>query len=202
MKRTIPTIVTLLAVVIARASDIASTLHFNPSLSREANPLVRLVGVQTGGRVGVMVLSNVVFVILAVVWPLWFYWRYPAAALPLQPKNVREFASLQLFNRILPHGEFLRFCFLGVPFPKNRMQLARCFGFVISWTIVFGSFLAAFSWWARHAWHWHAYERYRASFAIGNYPVMELLPCFPVAFLAAVVFFRMEYAGLKTQPSE
>jgi len=42
--RAIVGIVTFISVSATRAADLATTLHFNPSLSREANPLSSVLG--------------------------------------------------------------------------------------------------------------------------------------------------------------
>ena len=191
MKRTVPTLITLLAVTAARASDLATTFHFNPSLSHEANPIVA----RFGADAPVLLLTNALAVTLFVLAPLFCYWRFPAAPLSSRPASLRAFISLQLYGRDLGPDEFRRAALLGIPLPRNGVQLLRLMGIALSWTVVFGSFLAVFAWWATWEWHWQAYQRVRGFLAVGGYPILELVLCMAFFYLAAVLHFRIEFAS-------
>ena len=193
MKRTLPTIITFFAVTAARASDLLTTFHFNPSLSHEANPIVP----RFGADASTLLLTNLLGVIIFLLVPLFIYWRFPAAPLQSIPTNLREFACLQLYGRILSPSELCRAVFLFVPLPKNGLQALRFMGFALSWTVVFGSFLAVFSWWAIWGWHWHSYQQFFGTFAIANYPVMLALLCLVFFFVASVGYFRMEFSAFR-----
>jgi len=195
MKRTVWTILAFFTVTVARASDLATTFHFNPTLSREVNPFVALVG----GSTTSLLLSNLFGLVLLLYIPLLLYWRVPLRRLDVVPATVRDFASLLLYGRVLARGQFLRACLLGSPLPKHWIQVLRLWGFAGCWTVAFGSFLAAFSWWAVSGWQWTWYQAFRSYLAPGNYPVVELLACIPVGYLAAVAFFRTEFSEFKSQ---
>ena len=191
--RTLPTLITLFAVIAARASDIATTFHFNPSLSHEANPIVA----RFGADAPTFVLTNALAVLVFILVPLYFYWRFPTAPLQSTPASLREFICLQLYGRILGPGEFYRAILMGVPFPKNWVQLFRFAGIALSWTVVFGSFLAVFSWWAIWGWRWHGYQHFRAAFAVGGYPTLDLFLCLGFLYLASFIYFRREFASFR-----
>jgi len=195
-KRSLTALVTLLTISAARAADIGSTLHFNPSLSKEANPIVAVFG---AGLPTLMIL-NFVFVTLFLLIPLFLYWRYPAATLPGQsPVNAREFISLQLYGRVLPAASFLRGIVLGFPFPRNRLQALRAIGFVLTWMVAFASFHAAFSWWAINAWKWHGYQQFRAGYSFNGYPLLEVTLAYAFGVVAAIRYARMEFATFLRQ---
>ncbi|MCW3061760.1 MAG: signal peptide protein [Capsulimonas sp.] len=197
MKRTLPTLITLFAVTVARASDIATTFHFNPSLSQEANPIVA----QFGAGASTMVLTNVVGVFVFLFVPLFFYWRFPSTPLQSIPANVREFICLQLYGRLLLTREFFRAILLGVPLPKNWLQILRFLGIALPWTMVFGSFLEVFAWWASCSWHWRGYGQFRAVFAIGGYPTVDLILCVAFFFMVSFQYFRGEFSSFRNDRS-
>lgn len=199
MKRTVFTLMTFCILSAARASDIATTLHFNPTLSHEANPFVSVWGTHVRG----LMWSNFLGILILQYLPLWIYWRYSSRRLCPFPLNIREFASLQLFRRILSKQEFLRASFLGVPMPKDLLQAVRLWGVAGSWTLAAGSCLAVFNWWAVWGWHWSEYGKFRATVSVGGYPMLELLCMVPIYYVAAWVYFRSEfYAARKFKETE
>ena len=189
MNRTLTTLITLFAVTIARAADLATTFHFNPSLSHEANPIVSVFEADAS----TLLLTNILGVIVFLFVPLFFYWRFPAAPMQATPANLREFICLQLYGRLLGRGEFCRAILLLWPFPKNRRQFLRFVGIALSWALVFCSFFAVFSWWAMWAWHWHGYQHFRAAFVVLGYPVMEVVFAMVFFYLASYWHFRREF---------
>lgn len=190
MSRAFIALLTLCAVTAARAADIVTTLHFSPSLAQEANPIVA----HFGAGQAVLLGSNLLVVGLFVLLPLFFYWRFPPAPLEPRPDGLRDFVSLQLYDRVLSPREFLFAMVLGVPFPRNRLQVVRCLGFALSWTVVFCSAFAVLSWWATRGWHWEAYQKFRTTIGtVASYPVMEVAASIPVFFLLVWLHFRAEH---------
>lgn len=191
-KRTLTALVTFLTISAARAADIGSTLHFNPSLSKEANPIVSVFGAD----LTTLLTFNFGTVILFLLLPLFLYWRFPAAALPGQaPANAREFMSLQLYGRVLPAASFLRGVVLGFPFPKNKLQALRAIGFVLTWTVAFASFHAAFTWWAINAWELRGYQQFRAGYTFNGYPLLEVTLACAFGVVVAIRYARMEFTS-------
>jgi hypothetical protein len=193
MNRTLLTLVTFFAVSAARAADIATTFHFNPTLSHEANPIVACFG----AGASTLLLTNLLATFLFLFVPLYCFWRFPAAPMPSTPANLREFVCLQLYGRVLPHGEFCCAIFLGMPLPKKWLQLLRFCGVALSWTIVFGSCLAVFSWWALWEWRWQGFNRIWAASCIGGYPTIIFFPIGVFYYAAAYMYFRREFALFK-----
>jgi len=194
-ERAIPALVSLLMISAARASDIASTFHFNPSLSSEANPLVAW----WGASAPTLVLVNIGTVVAFLLIPLFLYWRYAPAPLATKPATAREFICQQLYGRTLSTPEFHRAMFMAWPLPKNWLQAVRWFGFVITGTMAFASFHAAFSWWAAHEWdlQWYNHLRYRT--AIGGYPSLEIISAMTAGIFIAKHYCRMEFESFKRQ---
>lgn len=193
---------TALAIILARATDTASTLHFNFSnpatalltnspLIAEGNPLVLITG--KGART--LVLTNIVSVLVLLILPLWVYWRYPIRRCSQSPGNLREFISLQLYRRLLSKPEFIRALCLRLP--KDWIQTARLLGFTVCWAIVGGSFMAAFNWWALFGWNWNSYLRFHDRLLLWNYPVLEPAAALIFATIAGFAFFKTDHADYR-----
>ncbi|MEM7147219.1 MAG: hypothetical protein AAF591_19035 [Verrucomicrobiota bacterium] len=180
---------TFVSLSAARAADVTTTLHFNPSLSREANPLSSVLGFDALQ----LVVTNIVAVVVFLFVPLLVYIVYGPASMGEKACSFREYVSLQLFRSKLERARFLRGVFLGWPLPKNWLQAVRVLGFALSWAIVIASLQATFAWWATNQWGLDWYGRYRALFSFRGFPVVELIPIVIVFFLMGFVFFRMEY---------
>src|SRR5438270_12456086 len=88
--------VTAFVLIVARASDLVTTFHFNPSLSLEANPAVLILG---GGNWSLIVMT-LIFSPLAIV-SLIVFWRGQSLMLhnPL-PKSMTGLVRLWL-NRVV-----------------------------------------------------------------------------------------------------
>ena len=195
--RLITGIVTFSSVVAARAADLTTTLHFNPSLSREANPLCSVFGFDAAQ----LVASNVIGVMIFVLVPLLIYIVYPPAKIKETAHTLGEYSSLQIFRSKLKRIRLLSGMFLGWPLPKNWLQATRVFGFAASWAIVFGSLQATFAWWATNQWGMDWYKDYRGIINFYNYPVIELIPVGIVFYLMGYLFFRKEFNIYKIQMS-
>lgn len=196
-----------MAIIVARVSDTATTLHFNFSntasalslnspLRNEGNPILSF----TGNGARTLVLTNILAVLVLLFVPLWLYWRYPLRTFSATPCNLREFISLQFYKRVLPKREFIHaMCF---KLPKDWVQTGRLLGFVVCWAVVGGSFMAAFNWWALWGWNWRAYEQFRDRLLVCNYPVLEPLAALIFGFIAGYVFFKTEFADYKIRNGE
>lgn len=188
MKRSMVTLVTFLAVTTSRAADLATTLHFSPSLNREANPFVAVLGFDWS----LLLLSNVLGLVVFIFVPLAAYWRWPSKTVTHRPATTWEFASLCLYDRPMKRAELIKSLIRGWPLPKDWRQMLRLFGFSVSWTVAAGSWMAVFSWWATNAWGWSAYRAFRNSLGIGRYPLLELLAGLTVCIIATARFFKSE----------
>jgi len=187
--RLIVGIVTFFSVAAARVADIATTLHFNPDLSREANPLSTVLGFDAS----LLIASNVIGVLLFVTIPLLVYVFYGPAKIDETACTLNDYISLQLYRDKLARTHLLRGLFLGWPFPRNWLQTTRVIGFALSWAVVFGSLQAAFAWWATNQWGMDWYKQYRASINFHGYPVLEIIPVLLVFYSMGYVHFRREF---------
>lgn len=192
-------LITFSSVTVARAADIATTLHFNPSLSREANPLSSVLGFDAAQ----LVVSNLILVVLFLLVPLIFYVVRGPAKIMEKAHTLTEYMSIQLFRSKLERNCFLCGVFLGWPLPKNWLQATRVFGFAVSWAVVFASLQATFAWWATNQWGMDWYGQYRALLNFHGYPVIELVPVVFVFYLVAYALFKREfYAWQLTQAEQ
>lgn len=189
--------VTLLSAASARAADLATTLHFNPTLSREANPLVSALGFDATQ----LIITNAICLLLFVLAPLSIYALYAAARMEERPQTLAEYISLQLYRCRMEKRDLFRAIFLGSPLPKDWLQVTRAFGFVISWTVVFGSLQATFGWWATNQWEMEWYRIFRSVLNFRGYPVMEVITVLIFVDIVGYLFFRMEFKQHKLQTS-
>ena len=198
--RAIVGIVTCFSVAAARAADLVTTFHFNPSLSREANPLVFFLGFDAAQ----LVASNLTGMVIFLFVPLLLYVVRGPARMEEQADSLTQYISLQIYRSKLPRSRFLCGVFLGWPLPKNWLQVTRLFGFALSWTIVFASLQATFAWWAIDYWGMDSYRQYRGilSFRGYPYPVIELVSALFVFYSLCYLFFRKEFKGYFFRPSE
>ncbi|QJE94519.1 hypothetical protein [Luteolibacter luteus] len=191
-ERTLPALITLLMISAARASDLATTFHFNHDLSREANPMVTVFGADAE----TLLLGNILGVMILVFIPLFAYWRFSATPLsPPLPETRREFVSRQLYGRSLSKREYLSAVFLGIPRPKNLLQVLRYMGIAVTWALIAASFHATFTWWALDSWAWQDYREFRGLFRVAGYPILELLSGLTAAFLASRWYWNREFAS-------
>jgi hypothetical protein len=181
-------LLSLFSVAAARAADIATTLHFSPDLSREANPLSSVLGFDAP----LLIASNVILVLLLMI-PLHVYVFYGPAKLDETARTLNDYISLQLYRERLERTHLLRRLFLGWPLPRNWLQTTRVVGFALSWAIIFASLQAVFAWWATFRWGMEWYRQYRASINIRDYPVIELIPVIVVLYVMGYIFFRREF---------
>lgn len=187
--RFVITCMAFLSVIAARAADLSTTLHFNPSLSREANPFVSVLGFDANQ----LIFSNVIGVLIFVFAPLLVYLRCGPSQMQEKPQSLSEYVSLQLYRCRLSKSRLFSGLFLGWPFPKDYQQVIRAFGFAISWTVVFAGLQQTFAWWATNEWGMDWYQNYRGWFNFRGYPIIELIPVMIVFLLAGYLFFRMEF---------
>lgn len=169
MKTTIVTVVSFLFVTAARAADLATTFHFDPTLSREANPIVA----QFGAGAAVFLLVNVIGIVLVHILPLLCFWRGHRPRYPHPPANIWDFVSLTFYRRLMPRRELIRALVTCWPLPKDWFQVCRAWGVVGSWSIGVGSLAAALSWWAIAS--SPSYHAIYAAMVVHRYPIIPLL---------------------------
>lgn len=169
MKPTILTFVTFLFVTAARAADLATTFHFDPTLSREANPVVAQFGAGAAG----MLLANAAALVALLFVPLLCFWLGQRPRFAQRPTDVWAFASLAFYRRLMPRRLLLRALITLWPLPKEWFQVCRAWGVVGSWAAGFASVVAALSWWAIAS--SPSYHAIYAAIAFRQYPIIPLL---------------------------
>jgi hypothetical protein len=180
-------LVTLLLLTAGRAVDIGTTLHFDPSLHREANPLVLLFG----GGIGTLIASNVLIWLLFLV-ALFAFWRGPTLKLSRPSENFAEFfrtwvrqvvGSRRPISHTLPGGSHW----------NEGLQAIRLFGLGLSWAMILGSMLAAHAWFATRDARGTLFQQAYATFHFGKLSVLIYL-IMPIGFvMGGTIFFLCEY---------
>jgi hypothetical protein len=193
MKRLWTALLTLATLGVARASDIATTLHFSPDLAREGNPLAAWFGMDLTS----LLVVNILGLLVLVVCPLAVYCCRGPAVLDRPAATLREYVSLQLHGQTMPIVPFLGMILLHFPVPKNRIQLLRVLGLALAWGLIAASFSAVFAWWATYGWPWPAYIGFRRSLSIPGLPLLEGLVGVAAFWLAALLHYRSEFWELR-----
>jgi len=175
-------------------ADLGVTLHFNPSLSSEANPLVAQLGLDRFG----LIASNAL--ILAVVGiGLILYQRGPRGIPRVPAKNPWAYAGLGLYGRPMSRFAFWKAFLLCWPLPSNWYQFFRFAGFFTAWAILAARVAAVFAWLAIHTLDWTWYLQVREATAVADYPCLELILglVFGLAMIPAFVLseFRLDRVG-------
>jgi hypothetical protein len=189
MKQFKVAVISLLFATTARAADMVTTFHFNPSLDREANPWVSVLGADWTLLLVAQLAGLLAFVFI----PLALYCRWPSKRLATRPRTAWEFASLCLYNQPMSKGKLIRAIALGWPLPRDWRQVLRLAGFSFPWAIGACSWMCVFSWWAINSWRFDRYQAFRSTLQVGGYPLVELLVAVLAFFMAIMVFFRLEY---------
>lgn len=169
-------------------ADLWVTLHFNPSLSVEANPLVAALGLDRFG----LIASNALILLLLGA-GLLFYQRGPRAIPPLPVSDHWEYAGLTLYGRRMTRGELWRAFLLCWPLPSNWHQFFRFSVFFTTWAIVAARTSAVLAWFAIYRLEWAWYLELREVTAIAGYPCLEVFAGLLAGTLMLRVLFRSEY---------
>lgn len=141
MNRTPVAAATFLSLIVARAADLVVTLHLNPSLDREANPIVRCFG---GGVWSLIIASATLIAILSAGLFLFVRDRSVVISRILRISFSRfvflwgreVIGSRDSFAKWMPGGERW----------SHSVQALRLFSLALSWAIIWGSVAAVGAW--------------------------------------------------------
>lgn len=170
MTRSRHALVAFLLLIAVSAADLGVTLHFNPSLSIEANPLVAQLGLQRAG----LIASNALIVVVLGLGLL--VYRQGPRNLPRIPAgDPWSHAAVGLYGRSMTRLQFWRAFLSCWPLPSNWHQFFRYAGFFTAWAVIAARVSAVFTWVAVHGYEWPWYGTLRERTAILGYPCLELL---------------------------
>lgn len=186
--------VTLLCLTAGRTIDVVTTLHFDPSLRREGNPLVVFVGSGIGTLIG----ANVLIWLLLLVCLLAF-WRGPTLKLSRSPKTFADFfrkwvrlvlGSRYPISHTLPGGSHW----------NEGLQAIRLFGMGLSWAMILGSMVAVHAWFAMRDARSTLFHQAYATFRFGKLSLLIYL-IMPIGFvMGGTIFFLCEYNCVRFRP--
>ena len=169
----------LLAVSIA---DLWITLHYNPTLSSEANPLVAKLGMKQFG----LIASNLL-IVASLGFAMLFYQK-GSRSIPFIPvSDPWEYVGVTLYNKRMTKVELWRAFLLCWPLPSNWHQFFRFAGFLTVWTIVAARTSAVFAWIVIYGLNWASYDHFRELIVIAGYPCLELL----IGLIVGAIMFRV-----------
>jgi hypothetical protein len=196
MDRNVLTAITFLGVVAARAADFAITLHFDPTLATDGNPLVRNFGAGVRG----MLLANILTMSIMLFVPLLCFWRGRRPHFEQPPSDIWQFLSITFYRRLLPRRKLLCALFLGWPLPKDWFQVCRVCGVTISWGVTFSSIVAAASWWANRSFPW--YDNLYGTLSFRNFPLLLLIAALPGMLFGLILYLSCEYFRPRQQRAQ
>ena len=181
------TILTLLLLTCGRVADIGTTLHFDPSLRREGNPVILLFR----GGVGALVTSTVAVWILCTI-GLIAFWRGPGLRVPRHPKNFRGFVRIWL-RRVVQSRYPISQTLPGGSHWNEGLQAIRFAAVALSWGLIFGCVAAIHAWVATNNSTATLYQQMYLILRFGNVNYFVWLVT-PLGFFAgAILFFLAEY---------
>jgi len=180
---------TLLFLVSTRASDLVVTFYFNPSLDREANLIVRVLG---GGARSLVAIS--VIEVVSLSGALLLFWRGPyLSELCTNGGSFRNFVARWLTEVIGSRDPFTAWM-PGGPRSTHSVQAIRLVGVALSWAMIFGSLAAVYAWFVLMI---NFSDRMRAVFtslSFGSTTVVPYLAALLGFCFGALLFFISEYS--------
>lgn len=193
MKKSVITIISVLAVCSARAADITATFRFNPSLSNEGNALFKLFNLSGED----LLLVNAAITLTLVIVPLLYYWWGASKKLNAPSASTWDFAAICLYNRSMSKTAFLSKLLLSpdgwfFSGQNDRKQQFRFLGFILVWGVTFASYATALSWWVFYSWKWSWYISLRQALTFKGIPGFEIGVAIIGLILAAIFFFVTE----------
>lgn len=168
--------------------DMAVTLHFSPTLSREANPLVTGLGFGLAGLAAVNVL-----ILVAIAGALAVYAKGPRSNPPVPAKDPWELAGLNLYGRSMSRSGFYGALLTGRPLPSDLRELVRLAGFITAWGVAAARLAAVAAWLLLSAKGFIPYKELRLHTQIAGHPLLELLIGLIVATVMIQVFACTEF---------
>lgn len=179
---------TFLILTTVRIADIATTLHFDPSLSHEGHPVVFFFG---GKAPGLITSSTVAWLTCIVL--LYFFWRGECLKLVQSPKRLRRFARIW-FDRVIRTRRPIKDTLPGGSHWNEGSQALRLFGLALPWAIIFGSITAVYSWFAiQPSLQRTSYQQLYATLQVNKLNHLPWLCAIPGFVVGMALFFWCEY---------
>jgi hypothetical protein len=188
---------TLVLLTVARAADIATTLHFDPSLSHEGNPVVFLLG---GGLFSLLFVNFAVWLLCATF--VFAYWRGNSLGVRIQHKSFGAFVRAWI-DRVVRPRRSLRSTLPGGQYWHEGLQAIRLVGLALAWAVIFGSATAVHAWFATYGETGGTqYQQLYSGFKIGGVNYFVWLTA-PVGFAAgSALFFSAEFKESQRRMSD
>ena len=186
--------ITAAALIVARASDLLTTFHFNPSLSLEANPVVLVFGGGIASLIAITVIVSAVEIVSLVV-----FWRGRALVLRGSvPDTATGFVRLWLKRVLLDRQPFTAYL-PGGSRSNEGLQSVRLFGVGLSWALIFASLTGVYSWVAIWRNHHPGYKAVFSYIAIGRFSLFPATVALLGFLFGASLFFQSEHLESKKQ---
>jgi hypothetical protein len=192
---------TFLLLTAARLADIATTRYFNPSLDKEGNPLVFLLG----GKWGSLLASTIAVWLLAVIF-LFAYWRGDGLKASQVPSSFLGYVRAWT-RRVAVRGRPIRASLPGGRYWNEGLQAIRLVGVALPWAVIAGSITAIYSWLATYGSSKRTvYQAIYAALQVGGLNYFTWLTT-PLGFALGVwLFFWLEFReshlAANTSPSK
>lgn len=187
MNRVALAVVTFFLLIVTRFADLFTTFYFSPSLDREANPLVALVGGGSASLIG----ASVIEVILLSAGLITF-WR--GSSLPLRSLPAAsgwKFAQGWMSEVIGPRDSFLNWLPRRSRW-QHSVQAIRLVSVALSWAIILGGLASVYSWVALAGIFGPRSKTALGWFAFGSVPSFPYLAAILGFAFGTVLFFLSE----------
>lgn len=192
MLRTVLFVISLAALVIARAFDLIITFRFDPSLTREGNPAVMVFG---GGAWTLIVTALVPSVLVA--GGLLTFWLTPSLKLPTPRANSLRCYIRRWTRHVVLQRHRLREYLRPQSHLAEGLQAIRLFGVGLTWALVAGSVVAIYAWTVMSRQH-TVFRFIYQHLSVGRFSLLpSLVAVFGFCFGAAC-FFYVEYTEATT----
>jgi hypothetical protein len=179
---------TLVLLTVARAVDIATTLHFDSSLRHEGNPVVFFLG---GGLFSLLFVNFAVWLLCATL--VFAYWRGDSLSVRIQHKSFGAFVRVWI-DRVVRPRRSLRSTLPGGQYWHEGLQAIRLVGLALAWAVIFGSAAAVHAWFATYGeMGGTQYQQLYSALKIGGVNYFVWLTT-PIGFAAgSALFFWLEF---------
>lgn|GEM_PF-4270825 len=192
--RSFVALATFFILTTVRVADIATTLHFDPSLSREGNPFVHFIG----GKAPALVTSSTVVWLTCVVL-LYFFLRGESLKLVQSPERLGKFVRLWL-DRVIRTRRPIKDTLPKGPHWNDGLQGVRLFGLALPWSMIFSSVSAVHSWFAiQQTSQRTAYRQLYASLQVNKLNYLPWLWAIPGSVFGVILFFCSEYREVRSK---
>lgn len=191
LKKAHLTFFTLSSLALVRALDLLTTFYFNPTLSREGNPVYLTFGGSQQSLLGV----TSVFSLLVIIGLLIFS-RGTSLGLDRPADTLGSFIRGWLHRVAFDRQPFTAY-WSGNSHATEGLQAIRLFGVALAWALIFGSAAAVCAWVILFKYESRAFSAIFLSLSIGRFSLFPSLFAVLGFVFGGWLFFLSDYKTLQ-----